>query len=71
MTSAGILDANGIDKSTIDVDWVCQYVIFALKTLCCARRWLDCVDLGRRLNSLTLNRVAGGAFRYRLRTGGW
>ncbi|GMH79329.1 hypothetical protein TrST_g7856 [Triparma strigata] len=62
MTAGFSADANGIDKSTIDVDWVCQYVMFSLKTLCCARRWMECVELGKRLNRLTNNRVAGSSF---------
>ncbi|GMH70729.1 hypothetical protein TrLO_g545 [Triparma laevis f. longispina] len=61
-TGFGTLDADGIDKTTIDLDWVCQYVLYSLKTLCCARRWMECVELGKRLNRLTNNRVAGSSF---------
>jgi hypothetical protein len=58
-----VVDLNGIDKSTIDVDWICQYSLYALKALCCAREWQQTVDLGRRLNALTNNRVAGESFK--------
>ena len=60
--STYVHDSNSIDVSTIDVDWVCQYVIYGLKVLCCARQWQDLVDLGRRLNRLTKNRVATSSF---------
>ncbi|GMH50506.1 hypothetical protein TrRE_jg12197, partial [Triparma retinervis] len=58
----GFHDDNGIDTHAIDVDWICQYVIYSLKALCCARQWQALVDLGRRLNRVTNNRAAKESF---------
>ena len=60
--SSSFHDDNGIDAKSVDIDWICEYIVYALKSLCCSRQWQVLVDLGRRLNRITGNKVAKETF---------